>query len=190
MRENILLRCSPSFFIDFIINIGGILTFLANYKKKRGKHMKHRHQVLFQQLEHYRNEVLQVLDFITKEHAEVVPQGFHNNIRWNMGHLYLDQYLWLEAITNEKSKDLLPFQAWFGFGTSPANFTEETPSFEELKGLLKSQPGNIKAKYGDKLEIEFPAIDMRMNTIEQVLIRTIFHEGMHLQAILDIKKCL
>lgn len=107
-----------------------------------------------------------------------------------MGHLYLDQYLWLEAITNEKSKDLLPFQAWFGFGTSPANFTEETPSFEELKGLLKSQPGNIKAKYGDKLEIEFPAIDMRMNTIEQVLIRTIFHEGMHLQAILDIKKCL
>ncbi len=29
---------------------------------------------------------------------------------------------------------------------------------------------------------------MGMNTIEQVLIRTIFHEGMHLQAILDIKK--
>jgi len=37
MRENILLRCSPSFFIDFIINIGGILIFLANYKKEKGK---------------------------------------------------------------------------------------------------------------------------------------------------------
>lgn len=72
--------------------------------------MNHRHQILFQQLERYRNEVLQVLDFVTKEHAEVVPKGFHNNIRWNMGHLYLDQYLWLEAITNEKVRILYLFK--------------------------------------------------------------------------------
>ncbi|MGE7113562.1 hypothetical protein [Lysinibacillus sp. NPDC047702] len=55
--------------------------------------MNHHHQVLFQQIERYRNEVLQVLEFVTKEHAEVIPERFHNNIRWNMGHLYLDQYL-------------------------------------------------------------------------------------------------
>ena len=31
---------------------------------------------------------------------------------------------------------------------------------------------------------------MGMHTIKQVLIRTIFHEGMHLQTILDIKKVM
>lgn len=45
-------------------------------------------------------------------------------------------------------------------------------------------------KYSRRLEVEYPPTEMGMRTIEQVLMRTIFHEGMHLQAILDIKKCL
>ncbi|CAM5180434.1 DinB family protein OS=Ureibacillus acetophenoni OX=614649 GN=SAMN05877842_103228 PE=4 SV=1 [Ureibacillus acetophenoni] len=42
--------------------------------------------------------------------------------------------------------------------------------------------------YGHRLEEEFPPTEMGMFTIEQVLIRTIFHEGMHLQRIIDILK--
>lgn len=152
--------------------------------------MKQRHQILFHQLDSYRSEVLQVLETVTADIADIIPSGFHNNIRWNMGHIYLDQYLWIQALTNEKSEELESLQSWFGYGTSPANFNEKTPSFEELKKLLKAQPIQIKEMYGDRLEVEFPSIDMGMNTIEQVLIRTIFHEGMHLQTILDIKKFL
>ena len=55
---------------------------------------------------------------------------------------------------------------------------------------MKAQPAAIKKTYGDRLEEHFPPTDMGMHTIEQVLIRTIFHEGMHLQAIFDIKKQL
>ncbi|MFJ7730662.1 DinB family protein [Lysinibacillus sp. NPDC097231] len=152
--------------------------------------MKQRHKILFQQLKSYRNEVLQVLETVTKEEAEVIPTGFHNNIRWNMGHIYLDQFLWIETLTKEKNADLLPYQSWFGYGTSPANFNEETPSFEELKELLKAQPRQLKKTYGGRIKEKFPPIDMGMQTIEQVLIRTIFHEGMHLQTIIDIKKFL
>ncbi|MGE7689573.1 DinB family protein [Lysinibacillus sp. NPDC097214] len=152
--------------------------------------MKQRHKILFQQLESYRSEVLHVIETVTEDLADIIPTGFHNNIRWNMGHIYLDQYLWIEALTNEKDKELVAFQSWFGYGTSPTNFNDETPSFEALKKLLKVQPSQLKEKYGDRLEVGFPPIDMSMNTIEQVLIRTIFHEGMHLQTILDIKKFL
>ena len=80
------------------------------------------------------------------------------------------------------------FKSWFGYGTSPADFTEETPAASELKDLLKTQPARIQESYGDRLEEEFPPTEMGMHTIEQVLTRTIFHEGMHLQTILDIKK--
>ncbi len=55
--------------------------------------MSPRHEVLFTQLESYRREVLGVLEDITEEQAEVIPAGFKNNIRWNLGHMYLDQYL-------------------------------------------------------------------------------------------------
>lgn len=72
----------------------------------------------------------------------------------------------------------------------PADFTSDTPSIEELKELLKKQPTDIKNTYGHRLEEEFSPTEMGMHTIEQVLIRTIFHEGMHLQTILDLKKCM
>lgn len=54
---------------------------------------------------------------------------------------------------------------------------------------LAQQPERLKERYGHRLAEEFPPIDMGMQTIEQVLLRTIFHEGMHLQAILTIHRC-
>jgi uncharacterized damage-inducible protein DinB len=152
--------------------------------------MEKRHEVLFNQLESYRSYILGVVNTVTLEQAEVIPAGFKNNIRWNLGHIYLDQYLWIQAVTKEKADVPEQFQTWFGYGTSPANFTGETPSLEELKQLLKEQPSRIKDMYRDRLEEEFAPTEMGMHTIEQVLVRTIFHEGMHLQTILDIKKLL
>lgn len=152
--------------------------------------MKKRHVVLFNQLEAYRSHLLAVLNDVTQEGTEVIPRGFRNNIHWNLGHIYLDQYLWIQALTKEKIKSIEDFEQWFGYGTSPSNFTIDTPSFETLIPLLTHQPSVIKEIYGSRLEEEFTPTGMGMHTIEQVLIRTIFHEGMHLQTILDIKKSM
>lgn len=152
--------------------------------------MKKRHEVLFNQLESYRSYILGVVEKVTDEEANIMPRGFNNNIRWNLGHIYLDQYLWIQAVTKEKAPVAEQFNEWFGYGSSPANFTSETPSLEQLRSLLKDQPTKIKEDYCERLEEEFPPTEMGMHTIEQVLTRTIFHEGMHLQTILDIKKLL
>ena len=151
--------------------------------------MNKRHEVLFHQLKTYREEIIQFAEN-TQEEAEIVPVGFRNNIRWNLGHIYLDQYLWIKALTKEEMPHLEPFEKYFGFGTTPDNFDENTPSLHELITILRQQPDDIAEKYGDKLDKEYPPIDMNMHTVEQVLIRTIFHEGMHLQAMMDIKKLL
>jgi hypothetical protein len=150
--------------------------------------MNKRHEVLFNQLESYRSDLLSVVENLTVQEAEFIPTGFNNNIRWNLGHIYLDQFLWIQAVTKEKAPVAEQFNEWFGYGSSPASFSSETPSLEELKNLLKTQPAKIKDVYGNRLEEEFPPTEMGMHTIEQVLTRTIFHEGMHLQTILDIKK--
>ncbi|WP_155591069.1 DinB family protein [Lysinibacillus cavernae] len=152
--------------------------------------MNQRQENIFQQLEAYRSELLQVLEHVSEERANIIPIGFYNNIRWNMGHLYLDQYLWIEALTKEKHVELDAFMKWFGFGTSPKHFDEETPTFEELKKYLAQQPAQLKEHYGHRLVEDFTPIEMGMQTIEQVLFRTIFHEGMHLQAILTIHRLL
>lgn len=152
--------------------------------------MNERHKILFNQLKTYREHVLHVLSDVSAETAEIVPNHFRNNIRWNMGHIYLDQYLWIKALTKEETEAPKEFQKWFGYGTSPKDFSVETPSFDKLKELLRQQPARLQENYEDRLEEEYPPTEMGMRTIEQVLIRTIFHEGMHLQTILDLKKCL
>lgn len=152
--------------------------------------MKQRHKVLFTQLQTYRSDILGVLENVSEEEAEFVPKDFKNNIRWNLGHIYLDQYLWIEDVTQEKADIPHLFHSFFGFGTSPASFNAETPLYEELKTYLANQPSRIKELYSNRLEEEFAPTEIGIHTIEQALIRTIFHEGMHLQTIIDIKKHL
>ncbi|MFP7334311.1 DinB family protein [Shouchella clausii] len=150
--------------------------------------MERRHEVLFEQLNTYRGELLNMVEDVTEEEAEIVPRGFNNNIRWNLGHVILDQYLWIRVLTKEDMPVSLAFNQWFGYGTDPSHFTDETPSLAELISLLREQPRLIEQDYRDRLEEEFPPTDMGMHTIEQVLVRTIFHEGLHMGAIIAIKR--
>ena len=152
--------------------------------------MKQNHEAFFNQLEGFRRYFLKVSD-VTPGEAEIIPKGFKNNIRWNLGHVYNEQYIWIHTLTNENVDAPKEFDEWFGPGTTPENFTVETPSLVELRGLLNHQIAKIKEAYGERLEEVYPPTEMwNMTTLQQVLLWTSFHEGMHLQAIKDIKKCI
>lgn len=152
--------------------------------------MNQRHEHYYKHLEGFRGYLLKVGN-VTEDEGEIVPKGFKNNIRWNLGHVYTEQYMWIKTLINEEVDIPEQFNEWFGWGTSPKNFTNETPSLEELRTLLKKQLGKIKETYDDRLEEVFPQTEVwGMTTIEQVLLWTSFHEGMHLQAILDLKKAM
>ncbi|MDH6368717.1 hypothetical protein M2444_000495 [Paenibacillus sp. PastF-3] len=45
--------------------------------------MKRRHEVLFEQLNTYRIELLEMVAELAEGEADVIPQGFNNTIRWN-----------------------------------------------------------------------------------------------------------
>lgn len=152
--------------------------------------MLKRHEVLFNQLEAYRSETLAAVEGLTEEQVDLVPPGFNNNLRWNLGHLYLDQYLWLQHLTKEPVPVAEGFVEWFGFGTRPAGWQSPPPSLEVLKTLLREQPRRIRKLYGHRLEEEFPPTESGMHTVAQVLVRTIFHEGLHLGTILAIRRSI
>ncbi|MFC5733637.1 DinB family protein [Cytobacillus gottheilii] len=84
--------------------------------------MNSRQENLFRQLKTYREEVLHTLENVTDHEAEWIPENFRNNIRWQIGHLYLDQYLWIETLTKENIEIPECIRKSFGFGTSPESF--------------------------------------------------------------------
>lgn len=57
---------------------------------------------------------------LSQAEADVIPLGFNNNIRWNLGHIYVDQYLWIQTLTKEDIPFSMGFNKWFGYGTSPS----------------------------------------------------------------------
>lgn len=152
--------------------------------------MERRHEVLFGHLNTYRDELMAMVAGISEVEAEILPKGFNNNVRWNLGHICVDQYLWIRALTKEKMPIPMTFIEWFGYGTSPSRFTDETPTFSQLIPILQQQTRIIQEKYQDRMEEEFAPTEMGMHTIEQVLIRTIFHEGLHIGAIQALKRQL
>lgn len=152
--------------------------------------MESRHRVLFEQLKTYRGELLEMVAGVSEAESEIIPRGFNNNIRWNLGHIYVDQYIWIRTLTKEEIPVPLEFIEWFGYGSSPSRFNDETPTFSQLIPMLQQQPFTIQEKYKNRLEEKFAPTEMGIHTIEQVLIRTIFHEGLHLSAIQAIKRQL
>lgn len=152
--------------------------------------MEKRHVVLFQQLEDYRSITLQIVDGVTEQEADVVPPGFSNNIRWNLGHIYLDQFLWIQHLTKEAIPLPDGYHTWFAHGTKPSDWRGSVPSLVELRQLLAGQIGWIREQYGHRLEEEFPATESGMYTIAQVLVRTIYHEALHVGTMLAMRRML
>ncbi|WP_139489747.1 DinB family protein [Brevibacillus dissolubilis] len=147
-------------------------------------------EVLFNQLEFIRKATLGCVEGVTAEQADIIPAGYNNNIRWNLGHIYLDQFLWLQHLTKEPAPIPEGYRDWFNYQTSPADFTSDTPSLDELKELLAGQIQIIRETYANRLDEEFPATELGMHTVGQVLVRTVFHEGIHIGAMAAIRRQL
>jgi DinB superfamily len=45
-------------------------------------------KMLFDQLEFARNITFKVAEGVTEENADLIPDGFPNSLRWQLGHIY------------------------------------------------------------------------------------------------------
>jgi DinB superfamily len=153
-------------------------------------------QFLFNQLAFVRNQTLNLLEGVTEEMADRVPEGFRNTIRWNLGHIYVVverfafQYLGLPQHLPDG------FKEQFEYGTSPLNaHTFRVPTLSELEDLLKAQQVRIQETLADRLEVKIippytTSAGMKLETPKQFLTFNLYHEGMHLSVIKLYKSLL
>lgn len=153
-------------------------------------------QFLFNQLAFVRNQTLNLLEGITEEMADQIPDGFRNSIRWNLGHIYVVeerfafQYLGLPQNLPEG------FKEQFEYGTTPLNAHQfRVPTLKELEDLLKEQQLRIQEKLVDLLEVKIDpsyttSAGMTLETPKQFLTFILYHEGMHFSVIKLYKSLL
>lgn len=142
---------------------------------------------VFQQLDLVRKISLNELGGITEEQGDFIPEGFRNNIRWNLGHIYTFQN---SILSNHVGVDLdTPkyYEDLFSPGTKPADWKGDVPTLTEIIEKLTLQPGQIKAALSGKLDE--PAIKpfIKQNNVGQILTFTFYHEGLHISTVKAFK---
>ena len=145
----------------------------------------------FEILKKSRALVLKKVDDLSIEQLHTIPEGFKNNIAWNVAHLVVTQQLLnykLSGLNCLVSDELIETHKK---GTLPTKtFTEE--EFEEVKELLIGLPDTLQEDYEAGIFTEFNAYEtslgFTLDSIETAISFNNLHEGIHLGTIMALTK--
>jgi len=147
-------------------------------------------ETLFSLLETVRGKTVQLGEKVASEHADLVdaiPDGFRNNIRWNLGHIAVVFDMLMHHPAGEQSVLPKPFSQSFAPNTSPSDWNEDTPTFQEVITQLREQPAGIKSHFSGRLYEPLPKpfslAGQEFKTSGELLAFCLYHEGIHVGTI-------
>lgn len=140
-----------------------------------------------------RELVVKELEGLSMDQIHKIPEGFKNNIAWNVAHLVVTQQLLhykLSGLNCLCTDELIEAHRK---GTAPTKtFTEE--EFEEVVELLLGLPDTLQEDYEAGIfenYTEYPtSTGFNLTSIENAIPFNNFHEGIHYGIIRSIKKFL
>ncbi|WP_413305620.1 DinB family protein [Bacillus sp. 1P10SD] len=151
-------------------------------------------KMLFDQFEFARNVTLKVAQGITEENADVIPAGFPNSLRWQLGHIYASVEGIVFHFANEMPNLPEGYMELFNTGTRPSEWTITPPSIEELLPLLAEQIKRVKETFtgrlDEKLAQPLPIGPLTLETIGELLSFASFHESEHIGIIKSLQNSL
>ena len=131
-----------------------------------------------------RQTFLNLIDDLSLEELNQVPDGFNNNIVWNFGHIIVST-LGLCYIRSQAKQDLvLPFPGRFGKGTYP-EIPVTVEELEILKQLavttINQLEKDLKTPIFEKFSmVNTDTFQVPMYNIEEVMMGSVIHENLHL----------
>jgi hypothetical protein len=150
---------------------------------------------IFKQLGFVRENTLSQVVGMKDEESLLIPKGFNNNIKWNLGHIYVIQEKFRFQIMGEETQLLNYFMELFGSGTKPTEWgNQELPTIHELIQLLRNQLDRIEQNLEGRLDDGIPpyttSTGLTLSTVKELISFCLYHEGMHFDAIKSIKRMI
>lgn len=151
---------------------------------------------IFKQLRFVRENTIGYVTEMNDEASLFIPEGFNNNIKWNLGHIYVVQEKFAYYFIKEKMIMPNNFSELFTTGTSPTNWGNQAlPTISELIQLLENQIDRIEQALEFRLKevIEKPyttSTGITLSTVEELLSFCLYHEGMHFATIKSYQRII
>ncbi|GEM_PF-2244766 len=137
---------------------------------------------------------LKFLGNIGAEEAMRMPEGFRNNLHWQLGHLLYTQGVTLYEWCGQPSPIPRGFAAYFGLGTSPEDWDSLVPDWEILQVMalkqLRALPQHVTGRLHLPLRKPFKLMNISMATAGDTLPFLLAHEGEHLGHIKRLRKAV
>ena len=138
-----------------------------------------------------RNLIYAGIEKLTQEQLLKIPDGYKNNILWNLGHIVVTQqvlHYTLSRLDLHIPKEIVYI---FRTGTSPVLWTEP-PDAENIKSLLLELPVKFLEDYKNRIFKEFrpykTSTGIELKSFEDSVTFNHFHEGTHTGIILSLIK--
>ncbi len=150
---------------------------------------------IFKQLRFVRENTLSQVVGMKDEESLFIPKVFNNNIKWNLGHIYVIQEKFGFQIIGEETKLPNYFMELFSTGTKPIDWGDQAlPTIQELIQLLKNQidriEQNLEGRLDDVIVPYTTSTGLTLSTLKELISFCLYHEGMHFDAIKSIKRMI
>lgn len=138
-----------------------------------------------------RQLMLKVIDGLSNEQINKIPEGFNNNIAWNIAHLVVTQQLLCYKLAGADclvSEEMIDN---FRKGAMP-NYQVSEEEFETIKKQLLEFPIKLEEDYESGIFTGYTdyltSVNVNLTSIDEAIDFNFFHEGIHLGIILQLKK--
>jgi hypothetical protein len=148
-------------------------------------------QSTFKMLAKNRELHLAYLEKYSLEQLNKTPEGFSNNLIWNLGHIVAVQQRLTYSISGLKMNISDEFFEKYKPGSKPTGDTTQEEA-DEIKHLLVAHQAITQADFAANKFLNFKGLTtgtgFHLGTIEEALEFINYHEGMHLGFMINIRK--
>lgn len=141
-----------------------------------------------------RKNYLEFLKSFTEDQLHIIPEGFNNNIFWNIAHVIATQQSICYLLPGSMPIVPLDFVKEFRKGTAPKASHQETYSADLLVEYLQITSQKIIEDYHQLKDLDFKPYTTQFGAtfenLEEAIIFNNVHEGLHFGYILSLKHAL
>lgn len=148
---------------------------------------------IFEFIINSRKAFIQLIDDLTIEQLNKVPEGYNNNIIWNFGHIVVStQTLCYVRTGILEDASTVKFNEFYKKDTKPT-YTVTAEEVAELKAtalesIKKIEEDYTNGKFGVITPFATATYGAQMNSVEEILTTTIGHDNLHYGYALALKK--
>ncbi|ANW94811.1 damage-inducible protein DinB [Wenyingzhuangia fucanilytica] len=139
-----------------------------------------------------RTLMLKLIGDFSLEQINKIPEGFSNNIGWNVAHLVVTQQLLCYKFSGLKTALSDEMIGRYVKGTAPNGHIINQEEWELIKKLFVELPEKLLVDYNDKIFKTYSeyttSVNVTLDSVEKAIDFNNFHEGIHLGVILGLRK--